>query len=109
MYYKYLLCPPAVSDPSFFPAYENAVLSNPYGEEIPAELGDCITYDQQFIIGDINQDSVLNVLDIVLMVNFALGINEPEGNEIYLSDYNQDGSVNVLDIVQLVNTILADS
>jgi len=53
------------------------------------------------ITGDVNQDGVINVLDIVQTVNLVLG-SEFEQN----SDLNEDGIVNVLDIVQLVNIIL---
>tara|TARA_Y100001970_G_scaffold271364_1_gene366519 strand:- start:6026 stop:7528 length:1503 start_codon:yes stop_codon:yes gene_type:complete len=51
--------------------------------------------------GDVNEDGIINVLDIVQTVNLVL-TNEYEVN----SDLNEDGIVNVLDIVQLVNIIL---
>ena len=53
------------------------------------------------IVGDINLDGIVNVLDVVQVVNLVL-VNEYEEN----SDLNGDGIVNVLDIVQLVNIIL---
>jgi len=52
--------------------------------------------------GDLNEDSINNVLDVVLLVNCILG-NECE---ICAGDMNQDGILNVLDVVLLVNTIL---
>ena len=53
------------------------------------------------LIGDLNEDQVLNVLDIVLIVNhiFDLSPYNP------IADINSDGIVNVLDIVGLVNLI----
>ena len=57
--------------------------------------------------GDINQDESINVLDIVVLVNFILGNEIPTTNEFSISDLNQDGVLNVLDIVQLVNIILS--
>ena len=53
------------------------------------------------INGDINEDGLLNVLDIVQLVNQIL---TNEYNQT--SDINQDGVLNILDIVQLVNIIL---
>ena len=53
------------------------------------------------IIGDINLDGQVNILDIVLMANMILS-GEYQG----LADLNDDGSLNILDIVQLVNIIL---
>jgi hypothetical protein len=59
------------------------------------------------LTGDINQDESINVLDIVVLINFILGNEAPTTNEFSISDLNQDGVLNVLDIVQLVNIILS--
>ena len=46
------------------------------------------------IIGDLNEDGTLNVLDIVLMINMILS-NEYS----VVADVNDDGTVDILDIV----------
>jgi hypothetical protein len=51
--------------------------------------------------GDLNNDETVNVLDIVIMVNYIL-----EGEDNYAADINNDGSVNVLDVVLVINIIL---
>jgi len=56
--------------------------------------------------GDVNGDSVINVLDIVATVNFVLGTGTPSDDEACASDMNGDGIVNVLDIVAIVNIVL---
>jgi len=53
------------------------------------------------ILGDINSDGTLNILDIVSLVNLVLS-NDYEP----LGDMNGDNMLNILDIVQLVNIIL---
>jgi Leucine-rich repeat (LRR) protein len=53
------------------------------------------------LIGDLNGDTILNVLDIVLMVNMVLDVGYAEE-----ADMNSDGIINVLDVVILINTIL---
>ena len=58
------------------------------------------------LLGDINQDSIINVLDIISLINFVLGLNTPTSNEMILADLNEDSIINVLDIVSLVNLIL---
>ena len=59
------------------------------------------------ILGDVNFDNEINVLDIVLMVSFILG--EPTDEyELSAADINQDGLLNILDIVALVNIILGN-
>ena len=54
------------------------------------------------MLGDLNQDEILNILDIIIMVNIILSLD----NDQLLADMNQDGLVNILDIVTLVNIIL---
>ena len=61
----------------------------------PDYLGD-------ILLGDMNSDGSLNVLDVVILANLILDgdTSNPAG------DLNQDGSQNILDIVILVNLIL---
>ena len=56
--------------------------------------------------GDINMDSSIDVLDVVLLVNFVLGANEPTNTQLQLGDFNDDGILNILDIISLVNIII---
>jgi len=55
------------------------------------------------LIGDANEDSQINVLDVVLTVNLILN---PNGQDNLCSDINGDSQLNVLDVVSLVNLIL---
>ena len=54
-----------------------------------------------YILGDINGDEVLNVLDIVLMINMILS-----DEYSVVADVNEDGSVDVLDVVLMVNILV---
>ena len=75
-----------------------------YDETANVDDGSC-EYEYDFILGDVNFDNEINVLDIVLMVSFILG--EPTDEYEYsAADINQDGLINILDVVQLVNIIL---
>ena len=53
-----------------------------------------------------NGDSILNVLDIVLLVSFVLDSSNPTNSEFNAGDINDDNILNILDIVSLVNSIL---
>ena len=66
-------------------------IDNSYCEEIEYQLG------------DINQDYIINIQDIVLVVNLIL--NNEYNN---LSDLNSDNTIDVLDVVQLINLVLND-
>ena len=54
------------------------------------------------LLGDVNGDSIINVLDVIQIVNMALGNQDPDYTT---ADVNQDGVINVLDVVTLVNYI----
>ena len=54
------------------------------------------------LLGDLNNDTLVNVVDIVLLVNIVLGTIE-NFNEADLTD---DGLINILDIVVLISIIL---
>ena len=59
------------------------------------------------IPGDLNDDEILNVLDIVLLVNIIIGENQGTSQELEAADINQDGMINVQDIVLLVNLVIS--
>ncbi len=52
-------------------------------------------------LGDLNNDSTINVSDVVLTVNLVLS-----SNYNFAADINSDNTVNVSDIVLLINLIL---
>jgi len=54
------------------------------------------------LLGDINADGEINVLDVVSLVNSILG----GGEYLPAGDMNQDGNNDILDVVTLVNIIL---
>ena len=57
--------------------------------------------ETEYQLGDLNQDSTINIQDVVIVIHLILD------GEINLSaDLNLDGSVDVLDVIQLVNIIL---
>jgi len=57
------------------------------------------------ILGDVNQDGMINVVDIVNVVNIILGGNVTN-EDLLVADLSGDGDINILDIVMLVGIIL---
>ena len=53
------------------------------------------------MLGDMNGDGVINIVDVVLLVNNVLN-----GSYSLTGDMNQDDNLNIIDIVWLVNTLL---
>ena len=56
--------------------------------------------------GDVNMDNQINVLDIVLSVNFVLGTDDLSSFQQQIADMNSDSIINILDIIIIVNLIL---
>ena len=84
--------------------FENTLVSDSVGNEILSYgEGASILFGS---LGDVNSDGDLNILDVVLVVNFAIYIEEPTDSQFWASDINEDGIINILDIVQIVNMIL---
>ena len=67
---------------------------------------DLLSNNEDMLLGDVNSDGLINVLDVVNIINFILSINIPVGDQFVLSDINQDDVINVLDVVLIVNIIL---
>ena len=53
------------------------------------------------LLGDLNEDGVINIQDVILIVNLILN-NQFDIN----GDINNDGNIDVIDVVQIVNIIL---
>ena len=64
-------------------------------------------FENSFTLGDINNDSLINVQDIVLLVSFVLQTDFPTDTEFMAADYNGDGILNILDVVSIVDLILS--
>lgn len=63
--------------------------------------------NSDLVLGDINFDGMINVLDIVNLVNIILGVtSNPSDDVLYAADMNQDETIDVLDIVLTVNIVL---
>jgi len=60
------------------------------------------SYFNSSILGDINQDGDIDILDVVLLLNMILGDIPID----FSADLNLDNLVDILDIVKLINIIL---
>ncbi len=61
--------------------------------------------NEPIILGDANQDSIIDILDIILIINFILGQDIPDTIEEISSDLNSDGIINIQDIILIINII----
>jgi len=56
--------------------------------------------------GDVNDDDIINVMDIILMINFILKNVDPTPDQLAAADLNDDGAVNIQDVILIVTIIL---
>ena len=83
------------------------IVNTKYLNESQNEISFNISINQQNILGDVNFDGLLNVIDVVIIIDFCIGNSNPNSSELAVSDINGDNEINVLDIVQLVSIILS--
>ena len=58
--------------------------------------------------GDLNFDSIVNILDVIVTVNYVVGHIELNNQQIQNADMNLDGTVNVFDILLIVDAALSE-
>ena len=58
-------------------------------------------------VGDINLDSLIYVVDVVLLVNYILGIDSLSEDSIQQADLDYNNLINIVDVVALINLILS--
>ena len=64
-------------------------------------------YEDDILLGDVNGDEIINVLDVVSVVGHIMESNLLQPPYDQAADLNEDGVINVLDVVGLVNIILS--
>jgi hypothetical protein len=64
-------------------------------------------FEEEYMMGDVNQDSTVNVLDIVFLMNYILNLIDLNEEQIALGDLNNDNGINILDIVLLIEEIIS--
>jgi len=73
--------------------------------DAPGDDGECGQGDD-CLLGDNNDDETINVQDIILVVNYIMGVSN---DDLPCADMNDDGTINVQDIVSIVNIIMGTS
>ena len=56
--------------------------------------------------GDINNDYIVNIADIIKIIYYLLTIESFSTLEFLLADYNDDNSVNIIDINMIIEKII---
>ena len=54
------------------------------------------------MLGDVNDDGAINILDVVLVNNYVLGDSTLTTTQKFLADVNRDGTVDIFDLVLIM-------
>ena len=57
------------------------------------------------LMGDLNGDGIYNIVDVLLCVQFVMGLVDLEENDLNRADVNYDGVIDVFDVLLLVDLI----
>ncbi len=80
----------------------HSIIDNPI-YKLPKLAPDGNYCPESSIQGDVNQDGLVNILDIVVTVNMIFQIVQFD----LIADLNQDSQINILDVILIVNIILS--
>jgi len=58
------------------------------------------------LMGDLNGDGNYNIVDVLLCVQFVMGLADLEEDELNRADVNYDGVIDVFDVLLIVDLIL---
>ena len=87
----------------------NLLISSNQNDYIGYNINFLVSFNVQevfIMLGDVNADESIDVLDVVIAVNIIIEEYSPSDYEINAADMNQDGSVNVQDVILLINEII---
>ena len=90
----------------------DVILSDPEAQEMVYEVEDgaiLIGVPGDIAGGTPGGDGTVNILDVIKVVKYIIGVTTPPDQESYLFwavDLNGDGSINVLDLVSMINIVL---
>ena len=62
--------------------------------------------NKHFKMADLNLDGNVDILDIIIIVNFILLGEDPDFFYLYKSDLDKTGQIDILDIILLLDIIL---
>ncbi len=77
---------------------------NQYDQNISDHRPVYMKISPNLLLGDVNIDGIINIIDVVMIVQIVIGNDEMLSN----ADFNEDGSVNIIDVVQLIQLIIGD-
>ena len=86
---------------SYLDGTQALIFNTNYNNTDSNQINFTVDYNDIDLLGDLNYDNQINIIDIVFLVNMIL---DDEFN--ILADLNEDSMIDILDVILLVNIIL---
>ena len=67
---------------------------------------DCHQYNEP-VIGDVTNDGLVNIIDVMVVLQYILGNMHMEWWQLELADVNNDGSIDIFDIIAMIDIALS--
>ena len=90
----------------FYFDVENIMLTNQNYETLKVKFNDFIIENNSTVIGDLNGDNFIDVLDVLVIVDYITGNLQLGYAQISISDSNNDNNINIEDILLIISDIL---
>ena len=88
--------------------FSNEFSQGPYGTGYYDVAGPFSVQDLNISVeGDVNQDDILNIQDIIIIVGQILGTISLDDEVFPIGDINNDGIIDILDIVKMVDNVMS--
>lgn len=75
-------------------------------DKIQFPTGSVFPLDIDF--GDLNLDNMVNILDVIITLNYIFGNMELGNEQVQNADTNLDGNIDVFDLITIVDQVLTD-
>ena len=62
--------------------------------------------EDEILFGDVNFDGSIDIIDVIIIMDYIIFEQEINDTQLYISDLNSDLIINVMDIIILVEYIL---
>lgn len=96
-----------VSEPTFF-SLSFGFITGSGATEASVWVDDItLTYSDNVLLGDVNNDGQVNIVDVICMVDYVLD-KQPAVFIKKAADVNRDGDINITDVTALVEMILSE-
>ena len=82
--------------------WETAIIATEESIRVLIDYLDSFSYTP----GDLNQDEIIDILDLVTVINYILGQGELSNIQTYAADINEDSIINIQDVIMIINMIL---